>query len=96
MDVGTLFHFDGKSDADAPIVFLLTGDEDGASSATLTPRRASRRRLRGIRAATFRTRSCGSPRGLRGYWEASHGTTHADPPARDRLLQRNYDLRRKQ
>ena len=31
MDVGTLFHFDGKSDAaDAPIIFLLTGDEDGA------------------------------------------------------------------
>ena len=31
MDVGTLFHFGGKSDAaDAPIIFLLTGDEDGA------------------------------------------------------------------
>ena len=30
MDVGTLFHFDGKSDADAPIIFLLSGDEDGA------------------------------------------------------------------
>ena len=31
MDVGTLFRFNGKSDAaDAPIIFLLTGDEDGA------------------------------------------------------------------
>ena len=30
MDVDTLFHFDGKSDAaDAPIIFLLSGDEDG-------------------------------------------------------------------
>ena len=30
MDAGTLFHFDGKVDADAPIIFLLSGEEDGA------------------------------------------------------------------
>ncbi len=30
MDVGTLFPLDGKLDADAPIIFLLTGEEDDA------------------------------------------------------------------
>ena len=30
MDIDTLFFFDGKPDADAPIVFLLSADEDGA------------------------------------------------------------------
>ena len=31
MDVGTLFHFESRADAaDAPIIFLLTGEEDGA------------------------------------------------------------------
>ena len=43
MDVGTLFHFNGKTDAAAaPIIFLLTGDEDGARVRDAA-RRAGRR-----------------------------------------------------